>query len=72
MANLIFFFRPQMSGTVDYKCIVDLDDLDLANKCVREPQLRGSLEVMGLASMIMADRDLSYPENVNEAWLASL
>ena len=58
-----------MSGTVDYKCIVELDDLDVAEECVREPQLRGSREVMELASMIMADRDLSYPENVNEARL---
>ena len=32
-----------------------------------EPQRRGSPEIMELASMIMEDRDLSYPENVHEA-----
>lgn len=65
----VLFFLPQLSGTVDYKCIVDLDDLDVAEECVREPQLRGSPEIMELASMIMEDRDLSFPENVNEARL---
>ena len=43
-----------MSGTVDYKCIVDLDDLDVAEECVREPQLRGSPEVLELASRVVA------------------
>ena len=42
----ILCFLPQMSGTVNYKCTVDLDDLDVAEECVREPQLRGSPEVM--------------------------
>ena len=65
----VLFFLPQMSGTVDYQCIVDPDDLGIAEECVKEPQLNGSPEIVELASMIMEDRDLSYPESVIEARL---
>lgn len=57
-----------MTGAVDCKHDVDIDDLDVArDMCCDDLPMDSSPEFIELAELIMTEEGLRMPENANEA-----
>ena len=64
----LLYYHPEMTGAVDCKHDVDIDDSDVARDmgCSDLP-MNSSLEFNALSEVIMTEEGLRMPENVYEA-----
>jgi len=64
----LLYHHPEMTGTVDCKYDVDMDELDVAREmCCEDLPMCSSPEFNELAELIMTEEGLRMPENGNEA-----
>ena len=68
MVDLVSYHHPEMTGTIDCKHDVDIDNLDVARDmgCDDLPK-DSSPEFSALAELIMTEEGLGMPENAKEA-----
>ena len=69
MVGLVsLYHHPEMTGAVDCKHDVDIDDLDVArDMCCADLPMDSSPEFIELAELIMTEEGLRMPQNANEA-----
>ena len=64
----LLYQQPEITGTVDYKHDVLIDDLDVARQmCCDDLPVDLSPEFTALAEVIMTEEGLRMPENADEA-----